>query len=350
MLIPHSKPHISEDDIKAVSRVLKSGHIAQGEKVKEFEATVAQYVGVKYAVAVASGTSAIHLALIAFGLKPNDEVIIPSYVCASLYMAILHAGAKPRIVDIDPETFNISVKSVKEKLTSNTKVIIVPHMFGNPADIEEIVAIGIPVIEDCAQSLGAEYKNKRVGSFGKVAICSFYATKLITTGEGGMALTSDSKIHEKILDRREYDKESVDEIRYNYKMTDFQAALGISQLKKLDLFINRRQEIAAIYHNEFSGYDITLPRIDKDKKPIFYRYVIQHKKINEIQKAAKYNGIICERPVRKPLHQNFPSIKCPNTDYVFKRALSIPLYPSLTEGEVEFLVKNMKIIFDRSKK
>jgi perosamine synthetase len=347
MLIPHSKPNLDNDDIKAVTKVLSSGNIAQGEKVKEFEQKISGFIGTKYGIAVSSGTTAIHLALASLGVKPEDEIIIPSYVCASLYMAILHAGAKPKIVDIVPDSFNTCIESVRKEITSKTKAIIVPHMFGNPADIDEILELGIPTIEDCAQALGAEYKKQKVGSYGQISICSFYATKIITTGEGGMILTNDKDIYNKIVDCREYDKESVDKVRYNYKMTDFQAALGISQLRKLDSFIDRRRAIANIYNKNFSESSVTLPNNDENRRPIYYRYVIMHDKMHEIQKAAKNKGIMCERPVRMPLHKNNPSLICPNSDLVYERALSIPIYPSLTESELEFILKNMKEIFKK---
>lgn len=345
MRVPHSRPMIDREDMKAVTGVLASGYISQGEKVKEFEKRLAKFVGAKYGIALSSGTSAIHVALTALNAGTGDEVIIPSYVCASPYMATLHAGATPKIVDIDASDFNICAATVKKGITSKTKAIIVPHMFGAPAELDELLDLGIPIIEDCAQSLGAEYRKRKVGSFGRLSICSFYATKMITTGEGGMVLTNDYEIYNKIIEVREYDKKPLNTIRYNYKMSDIQAALGLSQLKKLTYFIERRRDIAAIYNERFSECDVTLPCTHSHKRSVFYRYVVMLNRLKHIQKSAKKSGIMCEKPVWKPLHKSLPSTKCPNSDYVYNHALSIPLYPNLTEEEVEYVVKELEVIF-----
>jgi dTDP-4-amino-4,6-dideoxygalactose transaminase len=349
MIVPHSRSSIDHEDIKAVTDVLASGHISQGEKVREFENKLARFVGTKYGIAVSSGTSAIHLALKSQNVGAGDEVIIPSYVCASPFMATLHAGATPKIVDVDTSDFNICATTVKKEITQKTKLIIVPHMFGAPAEIDELLDTGIPIIEDCAQSLGAEYKKQKTGSLGTLAVCSFYATKIITAGEGGMVLTNDDEAYEKIIETREYDKKSLNVIRYNYKMTDIQAALGLSQLKKLPNFIDRRREIATIYNKRFSECTVTLPSIHSHKKSVFYRYVVLVDRLNHVQSAAKKKGIICEKPVWRPLHKNLAYKECPNSDYIYDHALSIPLYPSLTEEEIEKVVRTLRVFFAETK-
>ncbi|MEM3702964.1 MAG: DegT/DnrJ/EryC1/StrS aminotransferase family protein [Candidatus Bathyarchaeia archaeon] len=345
MIIPHSRPLIEEDDIKAVAEVLASGHIAQGEKVKEFENAVANFVGVKHAVACSSGTAAIHLALNSLNIKEGDEVIMPSYVCSSPYFATSYTGAKPIIADIDLSDLNISIKSVHKRTSTKTKAIIMPHMFGTPAEIEEFLDLGVHIIEDCAQSLGAKYKNKLVGSFGDLAVISFYATKMITTGEGGMILTNNSELYYKILDVRDYDKKPLAPIKYNYKMTDFQAALGISQLKKLHHFIKRRLKIATLYNEKISGYGVKLLRVPDYKESVFYRYVIMVKEAEKVRMEALKNGIVFERPVYSPLHKSFPSLKCPSSDEAYKKALSIPIYPSLREDEISQITSAFDKIF-----
>lgn len=347
MIVSHSRPMIDREDIKSVTDVLASGLIAQGEKVREFETKIAKFVGTKYGIAVSSGTSAIQVALTSLNVVPRDEVIVPSYVCASPYMAILHAGAKPKIVDINPSDFNISAASVKRGTTPKTKAMIVPHMFGTPVELDELLELGIPIIEDCAQSLGAEYKEHKVGSFGRISVCSFYTTKMITTGEGGMVLTDDEEIYNNIIEVREYDRRPLNIVRYNYKMTDIQAALGLNQLKKLPYFIKHRREIASRYNELFSECNVTLPCSYSHRKSIFYRYVIMLERLNQIRKESKKSGIMCEKPVWEPLHKSFPSIKCPNSDYVFDHALSIPLYPSLTEDEIEYVMKTLERILPR---
>lgn len=349
MRIPHSRPLIDKEDINAVTDVLASGHIAQGEKVREFETRIANFIGTKYGIAISSGTSAIHLALVGLDVGPEDEVIVPSYVCASPYMAILYIGAKPKIVDINPSDFNLCASTLKEKLTSKTKAVIVPHMFGNPAELDELLELEIPIIEDCAQSLGAEYKKRRVGSYGRLSVYSFYATKMITTGEGGMVLTNNQEIYRKIIEIREYNKKDLSKLRFNYKMTDIQAELGLSQLKKLPSFIKRRKEIASTYNKLFSKLDVQIPRQYSHKKSVFFRYVILLERLNHIQKASKRRGIMCEKPVWKPLHKSLNSTKCPNSDYVYNHALSIPLYPSLTKEEIEYVIENLEVIFHKIK-
>lgn len=347
MIVPHSRPTISEDDVKVVSQVLASGNIAQGRKVREFENEIACLIGTKYAVACSSGTAAIHLALIGLDIKTQDDVVMPSYVCSSPYFATLHAGAKPKIADIAFTGFHLSAKSVKDRLSAKTKAIIVPHMFGDPADLDELLNLGIPVIEDCAQSIGAEYKNRKVGNFGDLSVFSFYATKMITTGEGGMVLTNNSDFYSRIIEARDYDKKPLIPAKYNYKMTDFQAALGLSQLRKLPQFINRRRQIASLFAEQFSNYRITLPSENIHKKPVFFRYVALIEKEGLIEKEARKGGVICEKPVWKPLHKDLAGVKCPNSDHAYTYALSIPIYPSLREEEIEHVTGTLKLIFKK---
>lgn len=348
MIIQHSKPSIDGSDIETVNKVLASGNISQGSKVKEFEKTVANYIGVKHGVAVSSGTTALHLALISLDVGVGDEVIVPSYVCAAPFIAIRYTGATPIIVDVNTFDFNINIKSVKENLTEKTKAIIVPHMFGTPAELEDLLSINVPIIENCALSLGAEYKKRKVGSFGRVSICSFYATKMITTGEGGMVITNDDEICNKVSELKQYDGKSLNILRYNYKMTDFQAALGISQMNKISNFIDRRREIAKIYDEVYSDLKILLPEVHNNRNPVYFRYIILLKHLEYIQNQMRKNGIICEKPVFEPLHKSMPSLKLSNTDYAYNHALSIPIYPSLTEQEIAYIIKTSKIIFSKN--
>ena len=345
MIIPHSRPMIDQGDIKAVSDVLASGMIAQGKKVKEFEDAIARFVGTKYAVAVSSGTSALHVTLLGLGVGPGDEVIMPSYVCSSPYFATMQAGAVPRIVDIDPKDSNICAATAESAISSKTKAIVVPHMFGNPVELDDLLDLGIPVIEDCAQSLGAKYQKREVGSFGAVSVFSFYATKMITTGEGGMVLTNDRDLFEKVVELRDYDKKALRPTRYNYKMTDFQAALGLSQFARLQGFIERRLWIAQVYDEALADCGVTLPRRSEHKLSVYYRYVVLVDKLLKVQKKLKELGVVCERPVFIPLHREVGDCRCKSTDKVFAHALSIPLYPSLTDEEVQFVSRNVRNVF-----
>ncbi len=325
-LIPHSKPTLSPKDIAAVSHVLKSGALAQGKKVLEFEGKVARYMGVKAGVACNSGTSALHLALLALNIGPGDEVIIPSFVCSALLNAISYTGARPLVVDVKEDDFNIAPLEVKAKLNKKVKAIIVPHMFGCPADLKELLRFGVPVIEDCAQSIGADYMGRRAGSFGALSICSFYATKVMTTGEGGMVLSNQIKILDRIRELREH----------NYKMTDFQAALGLSQLQKLPDFIKKRKQIARFYDRAFAESGFKIPPKDENRDPIYYRYVIKSKKrAGIVIEQLKKKGVGASLPVFKPLHHYVPGSPCPVADRLMDQCVSIPIYPDLTYGQIQ---------------
>jgi perosamine synthetase len=345
-MITHSRPMIDEEDIKAVTEVLASGMIAQGRKVKEFEEAIAHFVGTRYAVAVSSGTSALHLALLSLHVGVGDEVIIPSYVCTSPYFAIVHAGATPKIVDVDLKNLNINANHVKEAISAKTKAVIVPHMFGNPAELGELLDLGVPVIEDCAQSLGARYKEMEVGSYGDLSVFSFYATKMITTGEGGMILTDEREVFERVMQLRDYDKKELTPPKFNCKMTDFQAALGLSQLNKLPRFIQRRKEIASIYTESFSSCSCKMLDSTPESSPAFFRYILMLDNSTLIQQKTKQKGVVCEKPVHMPIHKYFSLGSCPNSDIAYDRALSVPLYPSLAEEEVEYVVTTMREILN----
>ena len=326
VFIPHSKPTVSARDIKAVSGILQSGHLAQGQKVLDFERDMSRYVGVKAGVAVNSGTSALHLALLALNIGPRDEVIVPSYVCTALLNAIAYTGAVARIADVNADNFNISSSGVKKLLNKNVKAIIVPHMFGYPADLKELLNFGVPIIEDCAQSIGASYKGRKAGSFGTLSICSFYATKVMTTGEGGMVLSNQVKLLDRIRDVREYDHKVTAKVRHNYKMTDFQAALGLSQLQALPAFLQRRKHIAKIYDHAFAKKG--------DRHHIYFRYVVKVKKAKLFIEQLKKKGIGAAAPVFKPLHHYVKGFSCPVTDQLMGQCVSIPIYPGLTDGQM----------------
>lgn len=344
IFIPHSRPFIDEDELVDVMKVLTSGWIAQGEKVRRLEETIAKFVGTKYAAAVSSGSAALYLALKSLDVGPGDKVIIPSYICSSPFWAVKLAGAEPRIVDISLSDFNIDPSEVKKKIRPKTKAIIVPHMFGCPAEIDELVNTGVPVIEDCAQALGAEYKDRPVGSFGTVSVFSFYATKIITTGEGGMILTNRERIIRRVKEMRDYDKKSLKTQRFNFKMTDFQAALGIAQMRKLQSFIGKRRQIASLYSQKLQSSILRLPEECDYKKSVYYRYIILTEKRRALQIKAKGKGISCERPVWKPLHRCLKVGGCPQSDLAYDRALSLPIYPRLSSREQNYIINKINLI------
>lgn len=345
-IIPHSRPLISERDIEAINSVLKSGQLSQGHKVREFEGKLARFIGKKKAAATSSGTAALHLALLALDIKENDEVIIPSFVCSAVLNAVNYTGATPVIVDIDPLTFNISVDAVRRAIGSKTKAIIAPHMFGCPAEMDELLKMDIPIIEDCAQAIGAEFKGVKVGSLGLLSVFSFYATKVLTSGEGGMVLSDSEDLISKIRDLRDYDNRDEYVVRYNYKMTDVQASLGMSQLLNLEKFINRRREIAFRYFEEFKDCNFSLPVRKEGKEHIYYRFIIKARDdASAYLERLQERKVMCQGPVYMPLHIYLNHTGFLHADEAWKHAISIPLYPSLTEKEIEKVFAIVREIF-----
>jgi len=331
--IPHSRPTLGPEEMKAVSGVISLGYVAEGSVVQKFEQSFANYLNIGHAVATNSGTSALHLTLLALDVGPGDEVIIPSYVCCALLNAVNYTGATPVLADIRPDTYNLDAADVIKRINDRTRAIIVPHLFGLAADLDSLLALKVPVIEDCAQAVGSEYAQRPVGTFGIAAIYSFYATKVITTGEGGMVVSNSKDIAERIRDLKTYDQKDDYRMRFNYKMTDIQAALGLAQLGRLETFIRRRRAIAGQYARSFKNLGLGLP--PDDSGHIYFRYVIGLKtdSLSWIQALAR-KGIGCDRPVFLPLHRQMKRKGCPASEKAWKNSLSIPIYPSLTDGEV----------------
>jgi len=345
-IIPHSRPSITDSDIKAVTETLKSGQLTQGPVVHKFEKNLAEFIGKKGGTATSSGSAALHLALLALDVKEEDEVIIPSFVCTAVLNAINYTGANPVITDIEPLTFNISVDAVKKTLTSKTKAIIVPHMFGCPAEMDKLSELGIPIIEDCAQAVGATFKGKNVGSLGLLSVFSFYATKVFACGEGGMVLSDSEGLISKIKDLRDYDNKNDYILRYNYKMTDIQASLGLSQLSSLEKLIEKRRKIAGQYFEEFKNCNLTLPIRKEGKEHLYYRFVVKTEEdASGYLEKLQQKHVTCQRPVYKPLHHYVNLSGFPHAMEAWQKAISIPLYPSLKEREIEKIVTVVKEIF-----
>lgn len=339
--IPHSRPTLGDEDRAAVAAVVASGQIAQGPRVAEFERAMAARLEAGGGVAVSSGTAALHLALVALGVGPGDEVLVPSYACAALLQAVRAAGALPRPVDVDPATFNLDPDAAKRACSARTRALIAVHAFGLPADLGALRALGVPVVEDAAQALGARYGGRPVGGLGEAAILSFYATKLMTTGEGGMLLSADARLLAAARDLREYDQKADDRPRFNYKLTDLAAALGLAQLARLDGFLARRQAIAARYREALDGCPLEPPLTPPGRVHVYHRYVVKGR-----APAARYlehleaRGVQARRPVFQPLHRylGLAPEGFPGSEEAWARAVSLPIYPSLDPGEVERVV------------
>jgi len=338
--IPHSRPALGEAEAKVVAEVIRGGWIAQGRQGAAFEQAMAKVTGQGQGVAVSSGTAALYLALMALRIGSGDEVVIPSYVCTALWHAVHLTGATPVLVDIEPATYQLSPQAVARALTRRTKAMIVPHMFGLPADVVTMKSHGIPVIEDCAQTLGVTVRGTPVGGAGKLAICSFYVTKLLTAGEGGMVLGRDESLVGRVRALRQYDEQNTPERAFNYKMTDMQAALGLCQAARLESFLARRRAIAARYHEAILQAGLTPPLVPAGLEHGYFRYVVRlpHPVDPALDRAARTLGIGCRRPVDPPIHRYLGLAGFPETDAAWERALSIPLYPALTDHEVERVV------------
>lgn len=335
-MIPHSRPTVSEADAQAVARVVLSGRLAQGEEVEAFERELAAFVGQAGAVAVSSGTAALHLALLALGVGPGAEVVIPTYVCDALHHAVAHTGATPVLADAEPTTLSLDPDDVKRRLTARTRAVIVPHAFGLAAGADAFVAMGVPVIEDCAQAIGALDAGRPVGSRGALAVFSFYATKLLTTGEGGMVAGGDPALLARVRDLREYDERMDLSPRFNYKLTDLGAALGRSQLARLGEFIRRRREIAAAYRRRLAGAPCRLPLDAAGGRHVYHRFVIGvEAPLDPLIRQLEQLGIQCRRPVFRLLHRALGREGFPQADGLWDRSLSIPCYPSLTDADAE---------------
>ena len=353
-IIAHSKPHVSEQDVFFVSDQIRSGMHATGSKTREFEEKIAELIGKKYDKATTSGTTSLHLSLMALDIKKGDEVIIPSFVCQSLLNAVNYTNATPILADIEEnyleKGYNISADSIENLLSKNTKAIIVPHMFGVPADLESIssVSSGVPIIEDCAQSLGAKYNGKMVGSFGDISSFSFYATKVISTGQGGMVLTDSEKIKKNLDNLLKYDRRENYELAFNFGMTDIQASLGLSQLDKLPFLMTRRNKIREMYDSAFKNL-----KISKNTPGSFsFRYILSLKDADQRDSLQTYlndKGIMTDKPIFNPLHNylHYDGKKFKNSEKAQNSALSIPIYPALKDEEVDYVIKNILDFFKK---
>ena len=338
MKILHSGPTITDEDIQAVTEVLKSRHLEDGVVVEQFEEKMKDLIGREYAVATTNGFSAIHLTLIALNVKEQDEVIIPSYTCPALLNPVLLLHAKPVFADIATGSFNISYDTAKEKITSNTKAIIVPHTFGFPAEIEKIQSLGIPVIEDCAQSLGGRSGNKMLGNFTEASIFSFYATKMITTGDGGMILTDNREIYEIARNYRYYGhKRNHQQVAYNYHLTNLPAALGIAQSGRVHQWIEKRKSLARTYDHYFQQAEQTGIDFANRQESIYFRYPVYVENRDYLKEQLKVRDIYTGYGVLEGLHQlqEISDSEYPNTSQYLNHILSLPIYPSLEERDIE---------------
>ena len=348
-MIHHSRPSLDREELAALTRTIRSFHVAAGEEVAQFEHEVAKYCGVSGSVACSSGTAALHLALLGLGIGKGMEVIIPSFCCASLYQAVFYTGATPVLADCDPRTFLLTAEKVMARISSRTQAIILPHMFGLPADMDEITSLGLPVIEDMAQTMGATYKGQRTGGLTDLAVTSFYATKMMTTGTGGMVLSNDSKLLKKVRDLNGIDKKTNLNLHLPYAMNDIQAAMGRCQLKKLDDFISKRRELASTLGTALRALPVECPSDLPLRRHVFFRYCIKlTEPIEPIIQMLNRNGIEAEKPIFYPLHLLDQKKRVKDgkdfkgSEDAWMRTISLPIYPELNCKEIEREVSILK--------
>ena len=331
-MIAHNKPTLGKQEQQAVSKVLESGYIAQGLEVERFENEFCDFLGLpqRHAVALSSGTSALFMALWSLNAK-NKSIAMPVYVCSSLRNAVAMAQAKEVLIDNATDSPNICLNQLQK---SNADIAIVPHMFGLPNEIQNIK--DIDVIEDCAQSLGASIDNKKTGLIGKVGIFSFYVTKLMTSGgQGGMFVSKDKNLVDKVRDYREFDCRRDKKHRFNFQMTDLQASIGRVQLKQLPIFLERRQEIFAMYKE--SG----LVLIESENNAsVHYRAVIRINNPAEVKDKLLKQSIKTIIPIEDWELLDDGS-KYRNSHNLTQTTLSLPIYPSLTSRDVTNIVNQL---------
>jgi perosamine synthetase len=373
MRIPLSAPDITEADIEAVVDVLRTPRLSLGPKLEEFDAAVAGYTGVPYAVALSSGTAGLHLGLAALGIGEGDEVILPSFTFIAVAHAVLYRRATPVFADIDPRTLNLTAESVASAITPRTRAIIVVHTFGCPADLDPIIDIaarhGVSVIEDACEALGAECRGRKAGGIGDLGVFGFYPNKPITTGEGGMLVTRDRRLAETIRALRNQGRRPADGwldhamLGYNYRLSEINCALGISQMNRLDGILARRENRAACYREHLRTVpELTLPVFETaEGRVCWFVFVVRlaarftQEDRDGIIAYMAARGIGCGRyfaPVHlQPLYAAYADRghDLTVTGQVAPRTLALPFFNRLTDGEIAEVCATLREAIDRAR-
>ena len=340
-LITHSKPSVGKRERAAVAQVLRSGKLSQGLVTQEFEKEMCETVGRRFAAALSSGTAALHLSLLALGVTAGDEVILPSYTCDALLQAVCYVGATPIVTDVNPTDFNLDTDLALKAVTRRTKAFIIPHTFGAlAAAITELRKTHIPVIEDCAHTIGMETPSGRTGSLGDLSVFSFFATKYLATGEGGMITVDNRSTIKNIMELRDYTGNVRFDVRFNYKMTDLEAALGRIQLSRLHSFVSRRTDIAARYRKKLADISsLSFQESASDSCHSHYRFVIKLKRGSrpQLRTYLRKRGVVAGFGVLRSLHQllKLNPKHYPVSERLTESVLSLPIYPALNNGDVD---------------
>ncbi|MBI2054115.1 MAG: UDP-4-amino-4,6-dideoxy-N-acetyl-beta-L-altrosamine transaminase [Candidatus Staskawiczbacteria bacterium] len=364
--IPYGRQAVDNDDIKAVVKVLRSDWLTQGPAVKQFEESLVKYCNAKYAVAVSTGTAALHLAYLAAGLDVGDEVITTPNTFAATTNMLLAVGAKPIFCDIRLDNYNIDESKIEALITPKTKAIVPVHFGGHPCNMDKILNVAkkhnLLVIEDACHALGASYKNKKIGGIGDMSVFSFHPVKSITTGEGGAILTNKPDFYKKLAHLRTHgitkDENGFNvmtALGYNYRITDIQTALGISQLKKLDKFVKARQLVFNAYKTELANIkEIYTPSLMKSSVSSNHLFVIRTKdpaKRDPLASFLKQNGIgvnfhyptVYSHPYYR--QNGYQNITLQNADLYHNSCVTLPLYVSLTKKQVKHVCDKIKEFF-----
>lgn len=362
-MITVSKPIIGEEEIEAVNEVMRSGMLAQGPKVKELEESFADYCGVKYTIALNSGTAAIHTGLHALGVKEGDEVITSPFTFVASANPIIMVGGKVVFADVSEEDFNIDAKEIEKKITGKTKAIIPIDLYGQIYDYQKIKEIsentGLKILEDACQSVGAEQDGRRSGCFGHAAAFSLYATKNMMSGEGGVLVTDDEEVAERCKQFRHHGQSEKTRYEYwdlgfNYRMMDLQAAIALSQLKKIDEFNRKRIKNAAKLSEGLKGIEgLVVPPVKKDNKHVFHQYTIRitegfkttrEELMNYLKEKGVGTGVYYPKPLH--LHPHFARLgykpgDFPVAERLATQVLSLPVHPSLTDDDINLIIKSI---------
>ena len=358
-----SSADLDDADIQAVLGVLKSGRLALGPKAAAFEEAMAAYAGVRHAVAVDSGTAALHLIVKALGLGPRDQVLVPSFTFAASVNALLYEGVTPIFVDMEPETYNLDVADLYHRINHRTKAIMAVDVFGHPANWDGLEKVasqhGLALIDDCCEALGATYKGRKLGSFGAAGAFAFYPNKQITTGDGGMIVTDDDKLARLCRSYANQCREEMgawlqhDRLGHNYRLDEMSAALGLSQMGKLEKFISKRERVARLYSEGLASLEgVRAPIVQPGVRMSWFVYVVTLDKgcdRDRTLEAMAREGVPC-RGYFAPIHtqpyirERFGDLKgtLPVTEAYAKRTLALPFHNGLEESEVDHVLAVLK--------
>ena len=360
-MIPTGRPTLGAEELNAIREVLESGMVVQGPKVAAFEKAFAQYLGVRNAVAVNSGTAALHIAFLAFGIKNGQEVVMPPLTFFATASTVLMCGARPVFADVEKDLYTLDPKDTRKAIGPKTEMIVPVHLYGQAADMDPLLELasekGLRVVEDAAQAHGATYKGRKAGAMGDAACFSFYATKTMTTGEGGMVVTNDDEIAEKCRLLRDHGQAAKYEhvvLGYNYRMTEIAAAIGLVQLNKLDSFIVRRRHNAALLTQGLGAVDSVTPPIEgPDRLHTYYQYILRletgyPKPRSELMGLLEKEGIASKPSYPMPLYQQkalkgkVKARKCKVAEDVLPRLMELPVHPLVPRSGLETAIEVVK--------